>query len=80
MAKHLERHLGRVTLGELTGPQLTDVYGVLLDAGFVVSDGGRRSRRRMWARPTIWLPSRPLVRTGGSAFGPHVLSASAVQP
>jgi integrase len=33
MAKHLERHLGGVPLGELTGPQLTAVYGALLDAG-----------------------------------------------
>ena len=33
MAKHLERHLGKVPLGELTGPHLTAVYGVLGEAG-----------------------------------------------
>jgi integrase len=33
MAKHLERHLGAVPLGELSGPQLTIVYCKLLDAG-----------------------------------------------
>jgi integrase len=33
MAKHLDRHLGKVPLGELTGPQLTAVYGELLEGG-----------------------------------------------
>ena len=33
MVKHLERHLGKVPLGDLTGPHLTAVYGELLEAG-----------------------------------------------
>ena len=33
MAKHLERHLGKVPLGDLTGPHLTAVYGGLLEGG-----------------------------------------------
>lgn len=33
MAKHLDRHLGKVPLGELAGPQLTAVYGELLEGG-----------------------------------------------
>jgi integrase len=33
MAKHLERHLGAVPLGELDGPQLTALYGKLSDSG-----------------------------------------------
>jgi integrase len=33
MVKHLDRHLGKVPLGELTGPALTAVYGVLTESG-----------------------------------------------
>jgi integrase len=33
MAKHLDHHLGKVPLGDLTGPHLTAVYGELLEAG-----------------------------------------------
>jgi hypothetical protein len=33
MAKHLVHHLGNVPLGDLTGPQLTAVYGKLSDSG-----------------------------------------------
>jgi integrase len=33
MAKHLGRYLGTVPLGELSGPQLTAVYGKLIEAG-----------------------------------------------